>query len=73
MQKVTKGSESALEIAIKQGSYECVHLILEAGVQIEPHHIKIAKEVRSPKKFVERERRHVVRDSKFVREAAKTE
>jgi ankyrin repeat protein len=47
VQKVTKIGESTLEIAIKQGSYECVHLILEAGMQIEPQHIKIAKEVKS--------------------------
>lgn len=43
--KVTKNGESALEIAIKQGSYDCVHLLLEAGLKIEPVHIKIAKEV----------------------------
>ncbi len=47
MQKMTKAGESALEIAIKQGSYDCVHLLLEAGLQIEPHHIKVAKEARS--------------------------
>jgi len=45
IQKLTKSGESPIEIAIKQGSYECVHLILEAGLPIEPHHIKIAKEV----------------------------
>jgi len=45
IQKQTKNGESILEIAIKQGSYECVHVILEAGFVIEPYHIKIAKEV----------------------------
>ena len=45
-QKPTKNGESMLEIAIKQGSYECVHVILEAGVIIEPYHIKVAKEVK---------------------------